>query len=120
MARRSSRLLLALTAIALLALPPVAALFAAGTPKMARPYPATFAPGPGHDLAEQRCLMCHNATLVTQQAKDSAGWARTIGSTLLGQGVDTSIFLLVAFAGVRSVTCGGRGSPRSPWWLGRR
>lgn len=27
-------------------------------------------------------------------------WVRTIGSTLLGEGVDTSIFLLVAFAGV--------------------
>ncbi len=29
-------------------------------------------------------------------------WVRTIGSTLLGEGVDTSIFLLVAFAGVLS------------------
>lgn len=27
-------------------------------------------------------------------------WARTIGSTLVGEGVDTSIFLLVAFLGV--------------------
>jgi len=47
---------------------------------MARPYPDSFAAGSGQALAEQRCVMCHNATLITQQAKDSAGWARTIGT----------------------------------------
>jgi len=29
-------------------------------------------------------------------------WARTMGSTLLGQGIDTAIFLLIAFGGVLS------------------
>ena len=80
MAPRDRRLLLALTVVALLAIPPVTALLAAGTPKMARPYPNTFPEGSGSMLAEQRCLMCHGATLVTQQHKDSAGWARTIGT----------------------------------------
>jgi mono/diheme cytochrome c family protein len=79
MAPRDRRLRLALAVVALLAIPPVTALFA-GTPKMARPYPDRFAAGSGQALAEQRCLMCHNATLVTQQAKDSAGWARTLGT----------------------------------------
>src|SRR5262245_7820828 len=79
MARPDRRPLLALMVVALLAIPPVTVLFA-GTPKLARPYPATLAPGPGNALAAQRCLMCHSATLITQQAKDSAGWARTLGT----------------------------------------
>jgi mono/diheme cytochrome c family protein len=80
MAPRDRRLLLALTVVALLAIPPVTALFAAGTPKMARPYPDRLPAGSGQALAEQRCVMCHNAMLITQQHKDSAGWARTIGT----------------------------------------
>jgi mono/diheme cytochrome c family protein len=66
-------------AIALLAALSVTTLFAAA-PKMARPYPDQLAAGAGRGIAETRCLMCHSATLITQQAKDSAGWARTIGT----------------------------------------
>lgn len=43
------------------------------------PYPALFPPGNGHDVAERACLFCHSPMLVTQQAKDSAGWEKTIG-----------------------------------------
>ncbi len=31
-------------------------------------------------------------------------WARTIGSTIVGQGLDTSIFIIIAFAGTTSFT----------------
>ncbi len=31
-------------------------------------------------------------------------WARTIGSTVIGQGLDSLIFLVVAFAGILPVT----------------
>ena len=29
-------------------------------------------------------------------------WSRTIGSTVIGQGLDTSIFIIIAFAGTAS------------------
>ena len=41
--------------------------------------PARLAAGEGSAIAEQRCLMCHSAMLITQQAKDSTGWEKTIG-----------------------------------------
>lgn len=43
------------------------------------PYPQGFVVGPGKAIAERACLICHSATLVTQQAKDSTGWEKTIG-----------------------------------------
>lgn len=80
MARRERmRILLAVATLTLLAAASVTSLLAAA-PKLSRPYPAGFAEGAGRALAEQRCLMCHAATLITQQHKDSAGWARTIGT----------------------------------------
>ena len=41
-------------------------------------YPATLAPGEGRVLAEQHCLICHSAMLITQQHKDSTGWEKTL------------------------------------------
>ncbi|MGH7724744.1 MAG: hypothetical protein ACREOU_04885 [Candidatus Eiseniibacteriota bacterium] len=41
-------------------------------------YPRRLPEGAGRDLAEQRCLVCHSATLMTQQAKDSTGWAKSV------------------------------------------
>jgi uncharacterized integral membrane protein (TIGR00697 family) len=46
-----------------------------------------------------------NSVILAKLKVATAGrwlWVRTIGSTLFGEGVDTSIFLLVAFAGVLS------------------
>lgn len=43
------------------------------------PYPQGFVAAPGKPIAERACLICHSATLVTQQAKDSTGWEKTIG-----------------------------------------
>ena len=42
-------------------------------------YPSEFPAGAGHDLAGRSCLICHSASLVTQQAKDSTGWEKTLG-----------------------------------------
>ena len=41
-------------------------------------YPTQFAAGEGRDIAAQRCMLCHSAMLVTQQAKDSTGWEKTL------------------------------------------
>ncbi len=41
-------------------------------------YPASYPVGEGRELAERWCQMCHSATLVTQQAKDSVGWEKTL------------------------------------------
>ena len=41
-------------------------------------YPAGFADGEGRPLAERYCQICHAPTLVTQQAKDSTGWEKTL------------------------------------------
>jgi mono/diheme cytochrome c family protein len=41
-------------------------------------YPATFAAGDGRPLAERYCQICHAPSLVTQQAKDSTGWEKTL------------------------------------------
>jgi cytochrome c5 len=41
-------------------------------------YPRRLPEGAGRDLAEQRCLVCHSATLMTQQAKDSTAWAKSV------------------------------------------
>jgi len=39
---------------------------------------ATFPSGPGQAIAERACLFCHSPMLVTQQAKDSTGWEKTM------------------------------------------
>jgi hypothetical protein len=77
--RDRSRALAAASILTLLAAASLTSLLAAA-PKMSRPYPGDLADGAGRALAEQRCLMCHSAMLITQQAKDSAGWARTLGT----------------------------------------
>ena len=41
-------------------------------------YPAEFAAGDGKALADRYCQICHAATLVTQQAKDSTGWEKSL------------------------------------------
>lgn len=41
-------------------------------------YPDHFPPGPGDDIAARSCVICHSAMLVTQQAKDSLAWEKTL------------------------------------------
>lgn len=43
-------------------------------------YSQDFPEGPGQGIAARSCLICHSATLVTQQAKDSTAWEKTIGT----------------------------------------
>jgi hypothetical protein len=33
----------------------------------------------GRGIAQRWCLQCHSAMLITQQAKDSAAWEKTLG-----------------------------------------
>jgi cytochrome c5 len=40
--------------------------------------PAKLAAGAGQEVAARHCLMCHSAMLITQQAKDSTGWEKTL------------------------------------------
>jgi len=51
---------------------------AGSSPQHQPAYPAKLAAGEGSELAESHCLMCHSAMLITQQAKDSTGWEKTI------------------------------------------
>jgi cytochrome c5 len=47
-------------------------------PPRRAPYALLFPPGKGRDLAERSCRTCHSAMLITQQAKDSTAWEKTI------------------------------------------
>jgi len=42
-------------------------------------YASDFPVGDGRAIAQRACLICHSASLVTQQAKDSTGWEKTLG-----------------------------------------
>jgi mono/diheme cytochrome c family protein len=47
-----------------------------------RPRPASpreFPAGDGKAIADRSCQTCHSPMLVTQQAKDSTGWEKTLG-----------------------------------------
>ncbi len=54
-------------------------------PRRLRVYPNDLPAGRGHDLGERACLICHSATLITQQHKDAAAWGKTI-HTMIGWG----------------------------------
>lgn len=43
-------------------------------------YEQQFPDGEGKEIAERSCLICHSQTLVTQQAKDSTAWEKTLGT----------------------------------------
>jgi cytochrome c5 len=55
-----------------------------------KPYPAVFPNGPGKAIADNACLFCHSAMLVTQQAKDSTAWEKTLTQMIAwGAPIDT-------------------------------
>lgn len=78
-------------AAAAIALAPLAFAALALVPGDSRPagnraaYPDSFPAGAGKAIAERACLFCHSAMLVTQQAKDSTGWEKTL-TTMKGWG----------------------------------
>ncbi|HEY3215769.1 MAG TPA: hypothetical protein VGK93_04690 [Candidatus Eisenbacteria bacterium] len=41
-------------------------------------YAPQLPAGEGHELADRSCRTCHSAMLITQQAKDSTAWEKTI------------------------------------------
>ena len=63
----------ALALVGLIALPAFTA-----PPRLASPD--HFPDGDGRAIAERACLICHSAMLVTQQAKDSTGWEKTLAT----------------------------------------
>lgn len=71
--------------------------------------PDTFPAGDGKAIAERACLFCHSAMLVTQQAKDSTGWEKTLttmknwGSPMNDRERDTLRTYLLARFGPRPV-----------------
>ena len=85
----------------------VAALSDSPTPPLAHPYPNELPDGEGRVLAERACLMCHAATLITQQAKDSTAWSKTVatmvkwGAPLPTAEQDTVVRYLSAHLGPR-------------------
>ena len=65
----------------LAALAPVAKAPGAAAPAVrarAASSPASFPAGTGRAIADRACSLCHSPMLVTQQAKDSTGWEKTL------------------------------------------
>ena len=54
-------------------------------PRRWRVYPNDLPAGRARLIAERGCLICHSATLITQQHKDDAAWQKTI-RTMIGWG----------------------------------
>src|SRR5947208_369783 len=50
----------------------------AGAVKRRIVYPTHLPAGPGQTIAQQSCLICHSATLIAQQHKDSTGWEKSV------------------------------------------
>ena len=50
-----------------------------------RVYSNDLPAGRARAIAERGCLICHSATLITQQHKDAAAWQKTI-RTMIGWG----------------------------------
>ena len=47
-------------------------------PPRRMPYPARLPGGPGREIAERACQVCHSPQLIAQQHKDAAAWEKTI------------------------------------------
>ena len=70
--------LLLLPALALLSGVRASEARRAPLPPAATPFPGTLPDGEGRAVAERACVICHSPMLITQQAKDSTGWAKTL------------------------------------------
>jgi cytochrome c5 len=74
--RRTLAAALVLTTLIIATLSPGAG--GPAVPARGAAYPSVFPAGPGQAIAERACLFCHSPMLVTQQAKDSTGWEKSI------------------------------------------
>lgn len=102
--RRAPAALLVLVAMGSL----IAAALAAPTEKtQGAPavVPMALPDGPGREILERECMICHSSMLITQQAKDSTGWEKTLalmekwGSPVQGAEHDTLRTYLLAHFG---------------------
>ncbi len=73
--KRLAILLAVATGAALIAATPVRTT----APRLQHPYAAEFPPGAGKAIADRSCAVCHSPMLITQQAKDSTAWEKTLG-----------------------------------------
>lgn len=56
------------------------ALSFAAAPRARRFSPPALPAGEGRAIAERACVICHSRMLITQQAKDSTAWEKTLGT----------------------------------------
>ncbi len=54
----------------------------AGTPSRRAASPRELPAGEGREVADKACRICHSAMLVTQQAKDSTAWEKTVATMI--------------------------------------
>ena len=52
----------------------IVSLLLSGAPLIAQQLP----PGPGADVVKSRCVVCHEADMITQQKLTLAGWTRSV------------------------------------------
>jgi cytochrome c5 len=52
-------------------------------PTVGKAYANRLPSGPGRELAARACLMCHSASMTTQQNKDSTAWGKTLAQMVL-------------------------------------
>lgn len=105
--RRAAAAVLVLASLAMATLAPRTG--APGTPGSRSATSSALPSGPGKAIGERACLFCHSAMLVTQQAKDSTGWEKTLaqmeqwGAPMTPAEHDTLRAYLLAHFGPRSV-----------------
>ena len=58
--------------------PPAPAALSARTSAEENAALRTLPAGTGHDIVVGKCLVCHAATMITQQHKDTTGWNKTV------------------------------------------
>ena len=58
--------------------PPPAAALAAAARSEEEAALTSLPAGDGRDIVIGNCLICHAATMITQQHKDAAGWDKTV------------------------------------------
>lgn len=57
-----------------------AAVSFAAAPRRHAAAKAPLPAGSGRAIAERACVICHSTMLITQQAKDSTAWEKTLGT----------------------------------------
>jgi len=51
-------------------------------PTVGKVYAASLPRGAGREIAQRACLMCHSASMTTQQHKDSTAWGKTLSQMM--------------------------------------